>query len=187
VVPTITKSPSAKGRVVVSDARAEEDKLLDFRREDAKREHDRIISFAEKTDEATIKSAEGMIRILLLINGGATVSLLTFVGSFASKDPLKTTAKLNAVAGSLVWFALGVVSAAVCAGFAYATHYSHVRTAYTLQRTWEHPYTLDSALSKRWRCVGRIFHIIALLAALGSLILFACGTFDVREAIGRLG
>jgi hypothetical protein len=175
----------------VSDARAEEDKLLDFRREDAKREHDRIISLAEKTDEATIKSAEGMIRILLLINGGAAVSLLTFAGSFASKDPLKTTAKLNAVAGSLVWFALGVVSAAVCAGFAYATHYSHVRTAYTLQRTWEHPYTfdstLDSTLSKRWRCVGRTFHIIALLAALASLILFACGTFDVRDAIGRLG
>jgi len=41
--------------------------MLDFRREDAKREHDRIISFAEKTDEATIKSAEGMIRILLFI------------------------------------------------------------------------------------------------------------------------
>jgi hypothetical protein len=161
--------------------------LLDFRCEDSKREHDRIISFAEKTDEATIKSAEGVIKILLLINGGAAVSLLTFVGSFASKDPLKTTAKLDAVAGSLVWFALGVVSAAVIAVFAYATHYSHVRTAYTLQRTWEHPYILDSTLSKRWKCVGRISHIFAMLAALASLILFAVGICDVRDAISHLG
>lgn len=161
--------------MVVSDAQTPQEKAQNLLREDAKREHDRVLSIAEKKDEATIKSAEGVIRILLLLNGGAAVSLLAFVGNLVSKDRLTA---VQLIAGSLIRFALGVVSVAVCAGFAYATHYAHVETAYTLDRTWEHPYIRESKLSKRWRCIGRLFHIFALLAAIASLILFvyACLT-----------
>src|ERR1700730_10066252 len=83
------------------------------------------IPFFEKSEEATIKSAENAIRIILLINGGAAVSVLAFVGSLASKDRVTTT-QLYAMAGSLVWFTFGVASSALSAFFSYLTNFSYL-------------------------------------------------------------
>ena len=59
------------------------------------------IPFFEKSEEATIKSVENAIRLILLINGGAAVSVLAFVGSLASKDRVPAD-QLYEIAGTLV-------------------------------------------------------------------------------------
>jgi hypothetical protein len=109
----------------VSDEQPPPDELAELNRELRVREHDRLYSILEKTEEATIKSAEGVIRILLLINGGGAVSLLAFVGSLVSKDRITTAPQLNAIAESLIPFALGVACAAICALFFYLTNLSY--------------------------------------------------------------
>jgi hypothetical protein len=99
--------------------------LEELNRELRVRVHDRLNSILEKSEEATLRSAENALRIILLINGGAAVSVLAFVGSLASKDRVTTT-QLYAMAGSLVWFAFGVASSALSAFFSYLTNFSYL-------------------------------------------------------------
>jgi hypothetical protein len=125
----------------VSDEQPPLDELAELNRELRVREHDRLYSILEKTEEATIKSAEGVIRILLLISGGGAVSLLAFVGSLVSKDRITAAPQLNAIAESLIPFALGVACAAICALFFYLTNLSY--------------------LFATWRaCANRLFHTL---------------------------
>ena len=79
-------------------------------RDEARRAHDRADSFFEQVNEAVIKNGESAFRACLLINGGAAVSVLAFIGRLASKDVIGVS-QLASVADSLILFALGVVAA----------------------------------------------------------------------------
>jgi hypothetical protein len=168
-----------KGTVVVPNALTEQDQ-----REDAKWTYEQIRSAAEKIDEAAIKSAENVVRTLLLINGGAAVSFLAFIGGLASKDRLPAT-QLYSIAGSLIPFAFGVACAALCGCLAYLTHFSHTKILYTVLESW--PNVHETVRTKCWQRVRRVFHFLAAVAALASLGLFVYGMFDVRSAISHLG
>jgi hypothetical protein len=140
----------------------------------------------QKSEEATIKSAENVIRIMLLINGGAAVSVLAFVGSLASKDR-QPADHLYAVAGSLVWFALGAASSGISAICSYLTNISYLIADKQLHSLSDPPYIWPTSKSKRWRLVGRITHGVAAFFVVVSLGLFVYGMFDVKNAIGHLG
>lgn len=170
----------------MSDEQTPRDKLEEVNRELRARDHDRLNTILEKLEEATLNSAENSIRVLLLINGGAAVSVLAFAGSLASKDRV-TTDQLNAIAGSLVWFACGVASSALTAFFSYLTNISYLfATAAQLRRP-AFPYVVPTRQSVGRQLIGRIFHGLALLTALASLILFLIGMCEVKEAIKHLG
>ena len=65
------------------------------------------------------------IKSALLINGGASVAILAFLGSFLSKGEQKT-AVLNALSGPLLFFGLGVLSGAFGAGLGYLCQRFHL-------------------------------------------------------------
>jgi hypothetical protein len=171
----------------VSDQQTPPDNLEELNRELRVREHDRLDSILETAEESTIKSADGVIRILLLINGGGAVSLLAFVGSLASKDRITTAPQLNAIAESLIPFAHGVACAAICACFFDITNLSYLCGAAARLRQPAFPYVVPTPQSVARYRIGRIFQCLALLAALASLGLLVYGIFDVRCAIRRLG
>ncbi len=56
-----------------------------MKREDAQRAFDLLGSRRDKMNKAAIKSADSTLRAGLLINGGAAVSVLAFIGSLATK------------------------------------------------------------------------------------------------------
>jgi hypothetical protein len=66
--------------------------------------HDTWREFGLQANEAAIGAGNLALRMSLLINGGAAVALLTFVG------PLPANQK-RAVADTLVWFSSGIVAA----------------------------------------------------------------------------
>jgi hypothetical protein len=170
----------------VSDEQTPPDNREQLNRELRVRVHDRFVSILEKSEEATIKSAENSIRIILLINGGAAVAILAFVGSLASKDRVTTT-QLYAIAGSLVWFASGVASSALTAFFFYLTNISYLFATQAKQPHLDPPYISPTPQSVRRHFLGRIFHVLALAAAFASWGLFVYGMCDVRNAIVHLG
>lgn len=88
----------------------------ELKRRPAERQHDRMTEFEKQTNEAAISSGQLALRTAVLINGGAAVSVLAFLGSLA-KDKLSDST-LSGVAGPLLWFASGVAVAAAGLGLA---------------------------------------------------------------------
>src|SRR5664279_3937789 len=90
--------------------------------EHAQRAHDKADDFFASNNEAAIKTSELALRTLMLINGGAAVAMLAFIGGLTSKGTI-VIGKFGTVADSLTWFAVGVACAAAGTGLAYGTHY----------------------------------------------------------------
>src|SRR4051794_17778362 len=94
----------------------------DRNREEAHRAHDRNTAAMDAANEITVKTADSALRLAMLINGGAAVSMLAFIGGLASQDRIKI-ADLKDVSSSLVIFAIGVALSVGGMAFAYFTHY----------------------------------------------------------------
>jgi hypothetical protein len=88
----------------------EETPMDDINRQDALRVHDRSRRVSEATDEATIKAGEVAIRTVMLINGGAAVSVLAFIGALVRQDGGLTIKQVAGVSNSLLWFGGGVAA-----------------------------------------------------------------------------
>ena len=104
----------------------------EIKRQDAHRAHDNAHEFYTYVNQATIKTGELTLRMALLINGGAAVSLLTFVGNMP-------VGRKHAVADTLVWFAAGVALAVAGIGFAYFTSYFMGGHVVSQKRIWSIP------------------------------------------------
>ena len=154
--------------------------VFDRNREFAQREHDKLDSFHTYTNEAAIKSSELALRMALIINGGAAVSLLTFIGSLPKEQK-------RLLADTLVWFASGVALAVAAIGLAYFTHFFMAGIASSRVKTWQHPFIVDGPTTKRNRRINLGFHIAAVVVGLASLVVFVMGMMQVRDALARLG
>jgi hypothetical protein len=154
-------------------------------REDAHRAHDQIEEFHSYVNKAAIETANLSLRTLVVINGGAAIAVLTFLGGVASKEKIDF-AKVGVVAGTLKWFAWGVALAVFAMALSYLTSFAMAGIASSRTRNWAHPYVSDGPMTKRWRRLNLAFHICAMLAAFGSLALFLAGMFAASDAITHL-
>lgn len=153
----------------------------------AERAHDNATDFASKTNIAAIDGANLTLRTAVLINGGAAVSVLAFIGGLASQGKLSLGPQLTEIATTLLWFASGVVAAALSMGLAYFTNYCIAAHASTQPRQFQHPYLTENGRSRAWILAASIFHVLAIIGAFGSLALFIYGMIEVRNAIAHLG
>lgn len=87
--------------------------LHEMKRSDAFRAFDWRDSRVKMLDQAAIKAGDAALRSALLINGGAAISVLAFIGSLVPKEPLTQLAR---VSDNLVVFASGVLVAALGLG-----------------------------------------------------------------------
>ena len=152
----------------------------------AERQHDNETDFGNRASADAITSANHVIRALLLINGGAAIALLAFIGQLVSRETSQSVLKLSEVTAPLTWFAWGV-SAAVCSvAFAYLTNFSTASSSVSKSRSYVHPYVEDNPTSKRWTMATWFFQFHAMAAAAISLGFFIYGMLEVREAISLL-
>jgi hypothetical protein len=137
-------------------------------------------------NDAAIKTADGALRSGMLINGGAAVSVLAFIGALATKDMI-TIPQLSKVADSLEVFAAGVAVAVAGMGLSYLTHFFGAGRIQSFARQWEHPWVIPGPNTKKYSRVTYTLQMLAFLAGLTTVILFVGGMLSVRNAIAQLG
>jgi Kef-type K+ transport system membrane component KefB len=160
--------------------------LYELKRREAERRHDQFESSLARSNDWATKTSEVAIRSALLINGGAAVSVLAFIGGLVGQGKV-TVKQLGEVSGSLLWFASGVALAVAALAFAYVTHYAHGSLIQSRVRTWDHPYSQDTSQTRTWSRVSSAVHVAAVVVASMALGAFILGMMDVRAAIVRLG
>jgi hypothetical protein len=157
----------------------------EIRREDALRVHDRSRNYSVATNDAVVKAGEVAIKTVMLINGGAAVSVLAFIGALVRQDGV-TVKQVSGVSGSLLWFAGGVAVAVWALAHSYFTNFCYVRSETSKIFTFDHPYVIDGANTRRWLNWAYAFHVGAIVWGILSLIAFVVGMIDVHRAIVRL-
>jgi len=165
----------------------------EWRYEEAQRAHDKIDAFVERLDTAAIKSSETALGACLVINGGAEIAVLSFIGGLASKDAISIGgSNFNSVADSLVPFAFGVIAAVAGMALSYLVHLltvgharSHIKVK-ELSKTGEIIWVRPGKKTWIWGVFRTLGHAVAALAGVASVVLFVCGIFAVRDTVERI-
>lgn len=169
-----------KRELEIEEAKWKVEKL----REDAHRAHDKSNAFHTYVNQATMESANLALRTLILINGGAAIAVLAFLGAVA-KDRLDF-GKIGDVAHTLRYFAIGVALACAGMAFAYFTNLFMVGIETVKDRTYEHPFVVENAQSRQKKRLNTVFHVFSFVCAMSSLLLFVGGMFAASDKITRL-
>jgi hypothetical protein len=157
----------------------------EIKREDALRVHDRSHRIREATDEAVIKAGEVAIKTVMLVNGGAAVSVLAFIGALVRQDGV-TVKQVAGVSGSLLWFAGGVAVAILALALSYFANFCYVRKEASKTFIFEHPYIIDGANTRWWHNMAYASHLGAIVWCFISWAAFVVGAVVVRDAIIKL-
>jgi len=70
-----------------------------------------------ETFKATLTAGSNVVKMLMLVNGGAAIALLAFIGNIWTKDNISDYVPFLSV--SLKYFCFGVAASLGCAGFTY--------------------------------------------------------------------
>lgn len=114
---------------------------------------------------AVITVGQSALKSALLINGGASVAMLAFIGRIWGSTGAQPT--VDALTVSLLSYVFGVLSSAMAAG---ATYFSQAGYAGEF-----------GGISGK---VGRAGHVAAVIFVFGGYYLFARGSFFAFNAIG---
>jgi hypothetical protein len=107
---------------------------------------------------SVIATGQSALKSSLLINGGASVAILGFIGSVWSDQ--KTTVMLPSLSISLLFFVWGVLLAAVAAGATYVTQAGYGRE-----------------FGPKSQAIGRFAHVLSVLGVVGAYTLFGLGAW----------
>ncbi|WP_243612917.1 hypothetical protein [Shimia aestuarii] len=152
-------------------------------REYALKEHARWNAEAGSMNAAAVQYAEVTVKSLLLLNGGAAVSMLAFVGSISSGSSFSEGIDLGGVVSSLQWFAAGAGTAVLCAGFCYVVMFLQATLNFSYQRIWEHPFFAEGERTSKIVRLYKWFHILAVILSVGSLSMFAFGVCMIGRVV----
>jgi hypothetical protein len=150
----------------------------------AERAHDQAANAAEQYREATVRAGQEAMKVALLINGGAAVAVLAFVGGLATRTGI-SLGELKAVTHSLYWFAGGVVSAAITAGCGFFASDLYAGSMHHQDRSWEHPYLSHNEKSKMLYNLGWWCSLGGTVLAGISLVLFVVGIWVASTTIAN--
>jgi hypothetical protein len=133
----------------------------ELNKETAERAHKSSDKFILEGNKAVLTNAETVVRSLILINGGAAISVMTFVGALAAR-PSVPGDQISAIARGLEWFAGGALAAVLTAAFAYLTNYLYMSTEQKKTRDYERPYLHENEASNRRLFRGTVCHYLAV-------------------------
>lgn len=108
---------------------------------------------------SVINSGQAAIKSSFLLNGGAAVAMLAFIGHLAQFKP----DKVSAFSSCLLPFAYGVLAIAVTSGLTYLTQWF-----YASERSWSEK-------------VGFVLNLLCILLGILSYVFFAWGLFDTHR------
>jgi hypothetical protein len=156
--------------------------VYELNRDHAHRAHDKSAEFFHKANSAAIAGGNLALKMAVLINGGAAISLLTFLGSLFEKRK----GVFDVFAGALIWFASGVALAGAGFLLAYFTNYFTAAWEGSKSPTWEHPYIEPGPKTELWQKYKRFCHWSAAIAGTASLVLFLAGIVRVYYAFTQI-
>jgi hypothetical protein len=108
-----------------------------------------------------VASGQSAIQTSILINGGAAVAILAFIGNVAKQAP----AAAADLADAVVRFAAGVLAAALGSGITYAGQYG---------------------FGFGWQRAAVIFNVLAVVAVVAAYVLFGWGVKSAFDAFVQL-
>jgi len=145
----------------------------------AKRAHDENFELIKFANEESVKGAASVLRMSLILNGGAAISLLTYISSASKSERLY-------IAHSLLWFAGGALTATTGLGIIYISVMFFGRAEASQKRTWEYPYVKDGDKTKCYRFWKAFTEISGIVVSAISLALFSYGVWVVSQAISQI-
>lgn len=147
----------------------------------AEKTHANQIEFAKGANLAAVSTGTETVKAILLINGGACVAVLAFIGSIASKVQVVTD-----LAGSLVWFAIGAVAAVISAAFGYLTNLSLSSETNTKTHHFDAPFVRETEASRWHHVAGCVTRWVSICCAIVGILAFAGGVFAASCAFKHL-
>jgi hypothetical protein len=154
---------------------------------EAERAHDRSYEFELKINEAAINNGNIALRTALLINGGAAIAVMTFLGNLYSNEKTASGRDFGPLISSIEWFGWGVALAGLAIALAYFTNTYIAASANETNKTWQHPFVVPNDKSKRYACLADGCRIAAVVSGCSSLFLFVVGVHRIAgAAIGLL-
>lgn len=167
--------------MVDEERQLEEQKLKEIDRSHAIRWHQQHTETGNIYLRAAIDFALEAIRTAALVNGGAVIACLAFLGTLqeklAASSPL-----LDAVWFATALFTIGVVLAGLASGFAYFAQYFYGFEYNAVQLTWEHPFEKELSSKKWFNRIAIAWHTMAALMVLASYCLVVFGAIEIYEA-----
>lgn len=133
--------------------------------------------------KSVLETGGSAIKSVILINGGAAVGLLTFLGNLAGKE--KVGGLVVALGSCLQWFGWGVLAGALGMGFRYASQSNYGRSLYInialaiANSGKENP---DPIPKNKFDERGSIFEIASFASTALSYILFGIGLWQTASA-----
>ncbi|MBS3911210.1 MAG: hypothetical protein KGZ70_10800 [Hydrogenophaga sp.] len=133
-----------------------------------KAEHERHLAYYKASTDAeqemfksVIETAKTALSTSILVNGGATVALLAFLGNLLAKSQPAAAAMQAALNVSIICFALGVLLGAAATGTTYCAQYCYHRD---------------------FRRSAVTFHVLTVVLILSTYIAFASGLIGAYHA-----
>jgi hypothetical protein len=152
----------------------------------AERAYDELATLRRHVEEATIQSGAAAIRSALLVNGGAVVVILGFLGAVSANAKLDDLSRVAEVTSTLQWFGWGTVCAMFALVFVYLTNSCHATIAALYDTNYKHPYIHENEKTRSRRRCGIAFNASAFIFGLSSLVFFIYGIYDVQYSVTRL-
>jgi hypothetical protein len=110
---------------------------------------------------SVIAAGQNAIRSAFILNGGAAVAMLAFIGHLVSVN----ISKIPIFADSILPFTAGVLGASVAAGFTYLSQWCYAN---------ETPNTVK---------IGNVIRVVCILLVLGAYGCFVLGMYSVYQAV----
>lgn len=108
-------------------------------------------------------------KAFMIINGGAAIALLAFLGNIWNKESTPTAAA--SISDSLLLFCVGVLCSGICSGFTYLAQFCYASS--------------DLKTHSGWDKAGLFSNVIAVLSGVASLTLFAIGAYVTYVSMGN--
>jgi ABC-type multidrug transport system fused ATPase/permease subunit len=137
------------------------------RQEDAKvqrwlKDHEHYLAWQLENSKSLISLSQSAVRLIAIVNAGAAVALLAFLGNALSKN-VDIAARFS---GALLWFAWGVVLATLVTFLSYVTQLLYGQEETTRARRWAIP-----------------AHVATAILWLAALVTFAAGCYATYGSV----
>lgn len=144
--------------------------------------------------DSTLEAGGQTLKSLFLLNGGATVAILTFLGNIPEKSPLMGSSLFLATSGeTAVNFAYGTAAAVSAMGIRYFTQYlytssTELNRVLTYRPTQEEhdDYLARRKSAKNYYRIGNSLNFLSISAAALSLAFFIYGVHIFAESFKQI-
>lgn len=134
---------------------------------------------------SVLEFGHAAIRSATILNGGAAVATLAFVGALLT-SPRTLRADYLPIVDVLITYGVGVALAGASAAVGYLAQYSYQFGLAGWRRTLKPPYLVATNKTRLWNGVGFCFHALTLIAVILAYGLFLRGGWEFAQFARRL-